>query len=162
MLTLRIEVCDPAPGILRASIVAHAEDGVSFAAVSEFASPWTAQHSAKLEWLLGAVPDMITDIQTHPSGEGPQMSLRVGRQLLAAGIELFRDIFYASVTAKAVWNEVSDQLWKTDVEIFATTSSSIPWDMLRDPASGKLLAESAHLFRVTEALPPPQIGRAHV
>ncbi len=153
MLTLRIEVCDPSPGCLRAAISATAEDGVCFASTHEFASPWTSQHVAQLEWLREAVPEMIFDIQAYPSNPGPQMSLRVGRQLMVAGMELFSEIFLSSPSAQAVWNEVRDQLWKTDIEVVATTSVSIPWDVLRDP-TGKLLLESAHSFRVMEALPP--------
>jgi hypothetical protein len=154
VVTLQIDVCEPRPGRLRAAIAAIAEDGVCFSAISEFDSPWTTQHAAKLDWLRLAVPEMLTDIQTYPANPGPQMSLRVGRQLLQAGVDLFREIFLQSAQAQAVWNEVRDQLWKTDVAIVSTTAVAIPWEVLRDPASGKLLAESARSFRVTEALPP--------
>ncbi len=153
MPKLLIEIGDAHHGSLRSVVTATADDSVSFRSVSVFSSPWTSQHSEKLAWLRDVLPDMLPDIQVFPGNPGPQISLKVGRQLLVAGVELFRNLFYTSPSSLAVWNEVKDELYRTEVEIVSTTRLAIPWEILRDPGTGKVLAESVRTFRITEALP---------
>jgi len=155
---LRIDASETVPGTLRVIVSTAAVDGVVFVAANTFPSPWTPQHAERLEWLRTALPEMIDDIQQFPSNPGPQMSLKVGRQLLTAGVELFRRIFEFSPEAQVVWYEVKDELYRTDVEIMSTARMSIPWEILRDPKTGKVLAETVRNFRVTQALPPQKDG----
>ena len=78
------------------------------------------------------------------SDEAPEAERRIEE----AGTELFQGVFRDSAAAR-LWSKVQPRLASTRIEISAPApqgSPQIPWELMRDPASGAVLSSSAESF----------------
>ncbi|MFH1372836.1 MAG: CHAT domain-containing protein [bacterium] len=114
-------------------------------APSQFSFAMTAQDHEDIRWYL-------ENYLENPLDPAPSIAKRIEQRLTDIGTELFGKIF-SGRDAVRLWNAVSDSLAETRVEIITTDVSeaaSIPWELLRDPATDSPLALKAATFVRTQ------------
>ncbi len=115
--------------------------GVRQTAHSNFSFAMSAQDNEDIRWYL-------EDYLEYPLDPAPGIAKRIEQRLTEIGTELFEKIFNGS-DATRLWNDVSGSLADTRVEIITSgvsDAASIPWELLRDPATDTPLALKAATF----------------
>jgi hypothetical protein len=100
----------------------------------------TVQDREDVRWYL-------EDYLQYPMDPAPLIARRVERLLTSIGTQLFNQVFY-SQAALRLWDEVAGSLEDTRVELAAGAegASGVPWELLRCPSSGVVVALQAETF----------------
>jgi tetratricopeptide (TPR) repeat protein len=116
-------------------------DGAPQSAESLFPFEVTAQDEADLRWYL-------EDFLERPQDPSPAIARRVEARMQEIGEELFRGVFQGSEEARDLWAQVRNGLADLRVEVATEVAeaASLPWELLRDPATGFALATTAQAF----------------
>ncbi len=116
----------------------------------------TAQDQEDMRWYL-------EDYLQYPGAPAPQIAARVEARVAELGKELFTQIFRAGDAAR-LWDAAADGLAGTRVEVDAGVEGgvAVPWELLRDPATGGVLALRAGAFVRThfQAAASPDVPEA--
>ena len=101
----------------------------------------TAQDQEDVRWYL-------EEYLQYPVEPAPQIARRVEERLAVLGEELFTQVFRASTDTKMLWDAIGGSLGDLRVEVVAGAEGlmGVPWELLRDPASHKVLALEARAF----------------
>ena len=117
------------------------DDGSGAKAGGEFDFLLTPTDQERLRWYW----EDYLDYPIEPaSDEAPNAELRIEE----IGTELFQGVFQDSA-ATQLWSKVQPRLASTRIEISAPApqgSPQIPWELIRDPATGAVLSSSAESF----------------
>lgn len=132
----RVEVRFREPG--RPEQSAHATVALSF----------SEQDRRDLRWYL-------EDYLQHPFDPAPAIAARVEERIEEIGSDLFGQVFQGSEQGRRLWARVSDRLSDLRVEVITgvTEAAAIPWELLRDPHAGTVLALTARSFVRTHDAP---------
>jgi tetratricopeptide (TPR) repeat protein len=96
------------------------------------------------------------DYLQYPADPAPSIAAGIEERMAELGRELFRGVF-ASDDARDLWSEVRNQLATTRVEILTElASTTIPWELLRDPRTDVPVALRAESFTRGYANPAQQ------
>ena len=116
-------------------------DGAAQSAESLFPFKVTAQDEADLRWYL-------EDFLERPQDPSPTIARRVEARMQEIGEALFRGVFQGSEEARDLWAQVRNGLADLRVEVATevAAAASLPWELLRDPATGFALATTAEAF----------------
>lgn len=138
MATLRLTHVPEAAG----QIVELALDGLGKrrTATARFAFDMTIQDREDLRWYL-------EDYLQYPLDPAPLIARRVEQLLTSIGTQLFNQVF-GSQDALRLWDEVAGSLEDTRVELAAGAegATGVPWELLRCPSSGVVVALQAGTF----------------
>ena len=153
MLTLRLTHSSPEPGTERVELkLLGAGERLSTDVTFELERP--RQDEEDLRWYL-------EDFLLQPQEPSPALAQRIERRIDAFGGWLFRRIFDAGDDARRLWAAVRPVLARTRLEIVTAGGQGdhLPWELLRDAASGESLALAAGAFarapvRAPEVTPP--------
>jgi hypothetical protein len=88
------------------------------------------------------------DFVEYPDRVAQRKAARVEQRLREIGDELFRQVFDPPA-ARQFWSEIQPRLAETRIEIAGSQRSDftlLPWEFLRDPKTGALLAEGCASF----------------
>jgi hypothetical protein len=88
------------------------------------------------------------DFVEYPDRVAQRKAARVEQRLREIGDELFRQVFDPHA-AQQFWSEIQPRLGETRIEILGSQRadfSLLPWEFLRDPKTGALLAEGCASF----------------
>jgi tetratricopeptide (TPR) repeat protein len=90
----------------------------------------------------------LEDYLQHSADPAPSIAARVEQRMADIGDELFRAVFHADDDAREIWSAARDRLAETRVEIVGEVrqDGAIPWELIRDPRTGALLAIGASAF----------------
>lgn len=106
----------------------------------------------------------LEDYLAYPVDPAPAIAARIEERIRSLGIALFDSIFRADDDTRAIWSAIASGLAQTRIEIAAgqPDAPSVPWELLRDPASDGVLAVRARSFVRTHSQPaqPPQLSSA--
>lgn len=132
----RVEVRLREPG--RAEQSAHAT----------VALPFSEQDRRDLRWYL-------EDYLQHPFDPAPAIAARVEARIEEVGGDLFGQVFQGSEQGRRLWARVSDRLSDLRVEVVTgvAEAAAVPWELLRDPHAGTVLALTARAFVRTHDAP---------
>ena len=105
----------------------------------EFDFALSAQEQEDLRWYL-------EDYQ-YPEDPGPSIATRIEQRIDEIGKQLFNRLF-ATAQGQRLWGRLQPQLANARIEIQAEVSeaTTIPWELLRDDATGTPLAVEASAF----------------
>lgn len=117
------------------------DDGSGAKASGEFDFSLAPSDQERLRWYW----EDYLDYPIEPaSDEAPDAERRIEE----IGTELFQGVFHDSAASR-LWSKVQSRLASTRIEISAPAplgSPQIPWELMRDPASGAVLSSSAGSF----------------
>ncbi|MFP3940768.1 MAG: CHAT domain-containing protein [Thermoanaerobaculia bacterium] len=132
----RVEVRFREPG--RPEQSAHATVDLSF----------SEQDRRDLRWYL-------EDYLQHPFDPAPAIATRVEARIEEVGGDLFEQVFQASEQGRRLWARISDRLSDLRVEVVTGVAEAVavPWELLRDPHGGTVLALTARAFVRTHDAP---------
>jgi tetratricopeptide (TPR) repeat protein len=104
-------------------------------AASPLSFALSSQDQEDVRWYL-------EDYLQYPLDPAPTVAERIERRMAEIGKELFRGIFQQNDDAKKLWAAALPQLNNIRVEIIAEAgeAATIPWELIRDPKTGVLLA----------------------
>jgi hypothetical protein len=90
----------------------------------------------------------LEDYLQYPVDPAPEIASGVEARLAVLGEELFGRVFRASPEAMVLWFAVKGALAEARVEVATgvAAAAGIPWELLRDPATGGALAVRANAF----------------
>jgi tetratricopeptide (TPR) repeat protein len=144
MLTLQVSQSANADGSHR--VQATLTGGrVSEQAVSRVEFAVSAADRERVRWYL-------EDFLEYPVDPAPAVAVQVERRLAELGERLFCEVF-DSRDGQRLWGRLQDRLAETRVEIATEVedATALPWELLRDPATGTPLAlEAASFVRVNQ------------
>ncbi len=123
-------------------------DGPRRSATAELAFRLSDQDEEDVRWYM-------EDYLQWPQDPAPAIAQRVETRMAELGRELFRAVFDSNGDSRKLWYRVVDRLAEVRVEIVTGVeeATSIPWELLRDPATEAPLALSAGAF--VRAQPTP-------
>jgi tetratricopeptide (TPR) repeat protein len=106
----------------------------------------------------------LEDYLQYPVDPAPEIARDVEARLTVLGEQLFGRVFRASPEAMELWFAVKGALADARVEVATgvEAAAGIPWELLRDPATGGALAVRAGAFvrALAEAAAPVAVPRA--
>ena len=117
------------------------DDGSDTKAGGEFDFSLTATDQDRLRWYW----ENYLDYPIEPASDEASDA---ERRIEGIGTELFEGVFRESAAAQ-LWSQVQPRLASTRIEISAPApqgSPQIPWELMRDPATGAILSSSAQSF----------------
>jgi hypothetical protein len=116
-------------------------DGAPRAATSSFPFALSPQDEGELRWYL-------EDFLQYPQEPAPTIAKRIEGRLAEIGTDLFKAVFQANDDARRIWSRVEERLPETRIEVLSgvTEAATIPWELLREPATTSALALTAHSF----------------
>ncbi|MBM3128440.1 MAG: CHAT domain-containing protein [Chloroflexi bacterium] len=132
-------------------------DGRNPVRTPPFQVDFTPQDAEDLRWYL-------EDYLAFPLNPAPQRAARIEERMREIGVTLFRNVFESNEAMRRAWARLPD-LNDTRIEIVAEVqhATAIPWELLRDPETDKVLAVHARAFVRAASnqvepppLPPPQ------
>jgi tetratricopeptide (TPR) repeat protein len=90
----------------------------------------------------------LEDYLQYPVDPAPQIARGVEARLAQLGEELFRQVFEGSRDAIRIWEAVASDLAGARVEVATgvEAAAGIPWELLRDPATGGVVSVRAGAF----------------
>ncbi|MET8150980.1 CHAT domain-containing protein [Actinoplanes sp. NPDC049668] len=94
----------------------------------------------------------LEDFLEYPVQPAPTIAAGVEKQLAELGEQLFSEVFDGR-DGQRLWGRLQDRLAETRVEIASEVedATALPWELLRDPATGTPLAlEAASFVRVNQ------------
>ncbi len=141
-LALRIADVTRGSGSFRAEISFDNGQFVRTPATTEFTFSVSAEDQELVRWYW-------EDFLEYPDRVAQRKAARVERRMQEIGVELFRQIFSPSA-AKLLWTDIQPRLSETRIEILSsqlTPFALLPWELLRDPKTGDILAEGCASFR---------------
>ena len=105
----------------------------------------TSRDQEDLRWYL-------EDYLDNPVDPAPEIAREIEDHLTIWGERLFTSLFHSSNGAKKLWQAAADRLPQVRVEIEAGPDSgvTVPWELLRDPATNQVLALAAESFIHTQ------------
>ncbi|MDY3555986.1 CHAT domain-containing protein [Gemmata sp. JC717] len=140
MPTLRITQLSISPGRHRAAVTLRDDHGEQAAEV-DFDFAVSQQDRERLRWYL-------EDYLQFPLDPAPAIAQSVERDMVRIGVELFRKVFQSHDQGRDLWALLRSQLSDTRVELATGVqeATTIPWELLRDPATDVPLALRARAF----------------
>ena len=116
-------------------------DGAHRSATACFDWRMNPQDQEDLRWYL-------EDYHGYPVDPAPEIAARVEQRMAALGRDLFTSMFQANHDAQRLWETAAPRLSDVRVEVAPATegASAVPWELLRDPATGQALALGAQAF----------------
>jgi hypothetical protein len=141
-LALRITDVTRANGPFRAEISFDNSQFVRTPATTEFTFSVSASDQELVRWYW-------EDFLEYPDRVAQRKAARVERRMQEIGVELFQQVFSASA-AKLLWTDIQPRLNETRIEILSSQLapfSLLPWELMRDPKTGDILAEGCASFR---------------
>jgi tetratricopeptide (TPR) repeat protein len=161
MATLRIRQAAEPDGLHRVDIDFDDTDAASRpvrrSATTRFRFTISPGDRERLRWYF-------EDYLEYPADPAPAVAADVEGMLTGLGVALFRAVFHSGDGARDLWATVRDRLpsLRVEVESDIDGSATLPWELLRDPATDAPLACAAAAFVRTHpaaarrpALPPP-------
>ncbi len=142
MLTLRLTQTTIGEDQYRIELVLE-EDGTRLKRVtSDFPFRLTDQEQRDLRWYL---EDFL---KVHHDTAVDAMAARIEGHMDEIGVGLFKATFRESDDARDLWATLRTRLHETRVEIVSEVqeTTSIPWELIRDPATEVPLALRARSF----------------
>ncbi|HEX8231005.1 MAG TPA: CHAT domain-containing protein [Chloroflexia bacterium] len=107
------------------------------------------QEQEQLRWYL-------EDYLEHPTDPAPRIAANVEKKMQEVGEHLFNSLFDTNADARFLWADLRSRLSDTRVEVISgVDTTSIPWELMRDPHIGTLLALSTRDF--VRGLPNPAL-----
>ncbi|MEI6181098.1 MAG: CHAT domain-containing protein, partial [Chloroflexales bacterium] len=109
----------------------------------------TEQDQRDLAWY-------VEEYAEYPFEPHPQRAARIETRLHDVGVELFNKLFAANNLTRRMWFEAARRLSDVRVEIVtdAEGATALPWELLRDPDTDRVLALHAQAFvRAAPAVP---------
>ena len=117
------------------------DDGSGAKAAGEFDFSLSPADQERLRWYW-------EDYLDYPIEPASDEALDAERRIEEIGTELFQGVFRDSAASR-LWSKVQPRLASTRIEISAPApqgSPWIPWELMRDPATGAVLSSSAESF----------------
>ncbi|MDQ5823114.1 MAG: CHAT domain-containing protein [Chloroflexota bacterium] len=109
----------------------------------------TSQEQEQLRWYL-------EDYLEHPTDPAPKIAANVEKKMQEVGEHLFNSLFDTDRDARFLWADLHSHLNDTRVEVISgVETTTIPWELMRDPHTGTLLALRARDF--VRGLPNPAL-----
>jgi tetratricopeptide (TPR) repeat protein len=140
-----------ADGQHRVEIALH-EEGVVRKAVTTFPYSISDTDRERMRWYL-------EDYLEYPLDPAPKIAAGVEERMTELGTRLFSAVF-DDRDAAALWTTIQGRLGQTRVEIETEVADAarLPWELLRDPVTGTVLAlETASFVRVNRRLARPVV-----
>lgn len=111
------------------------------AAVAEFEFAFDATTRKELRWYL-------EDYLRRPEPPANEFAARAEARLTQLGVELFDKIFKGNDDAREIWSQVRGHMPETRVEVVdgPGTHTPLPWELMRDPGTDRVLALTARAF----------------
>ena len=102
----------------------------------------------------------LEDYLQYPVNPAPQIAQEVETRLAALGEELFRQVFLANPGTMELWATVKRSQANARVEVAtgAEDAAGIPWELLRDPATGGVISVRAGSFVRTLAATTAEVA----
>jgi hypothetical protein len=146
MPTLRITQTGAGSGRHHVTITFRDDTGTEWAAQADFDFTLTPADQERLRWYL-------EDFLQYPHDPSPTIAHSVEERMAAIGVELFKSVFQANDQARDLWATLRTQLNDTRVEVATQVreAATVPWELLRDPATQVHLALRARAFVRTHA-----------
>jgi tetratricopeptide (TPR) repeat protein len=140
-LVLRLRLADRAEGSGHVVDMLLDGGGPQRSASVRFGFELTARDREDLRWYL-------EDYLQYPVDPAPEIAHGVEARLAALGEVLFGQVFRASMETAELWLAVRESLADARVEVATgvAAAAGIPWELLRDPATGGALAVRAGAF----------------
>ena len=106
----------------------------------------SAQDREDMRWYL-------EEYLQYPIEPSPQVARRVEERLAVIGRQLFTAIFGTDRDCIRLWDTAARSLADTRLEVAAGVegAAAVPWELIRDPATDRVLALSASTFVRTHA-----------
>jgi tetratricopeptide (TPR) repeat protein len=121
-------------------LVLEGVGGARRAAVARLGVGLSGQDREDVRWYL-------EDYLQYPVAPAPAIAARVEGRLAELGAELFGQVFAADRDAIRLWDGLAGVLPQLRVEVDAgVAGASVPWELLRDPATDGVLALRAGAF----------------
>jgi len=141
MVTLRLSQVGPLSGGGYPIEIAVEGVGPRRTAVATVGPIMDEADRARIRWYL-------EDYLIRNADPAPKVAAGVERRMVEIGRQLFSAIFEANRDTTRLWNQVSDRLADTRVEISASIreAHTVPWELLRDPRTDAPLALNAAEF----------------
>jgi tetratricopeptide (TPR) repeat protein len=136
-----LQVTDVPVGGDRRQVRVTWQDGAARrAATSAFSYRVGEQEAEKIRWYLEDYPE-------YPADPAPVLAADAEDRLTGIGADLFGRVF-AGQDAAVIWGQAQDQLSRVRVEVDTDPGEApgLPWELLRDPNSGTVLALGAEEF----------------
>jgi tetratricopeptide (TPR) repeat protein len=116
-------------------------DGAHRSATARFEWRMNPQDQEDVRWYL-------EDYLGYPVDPAPEIAARVEQRMDALGRDLFASVFQANHDAQRLWETAVPRLSDVRVEVASAAegAAAVPWEVLRDPATGQALALGARAF----------------
>ena len=117
------------------------DDGSGAKAAGAFEFSLTPADQERLRWYW-------EDYLDYPIEPASDEARDAERRIEEVGTELFQGVFRDSAASR-LWSKVQPRLASTRIEISAPApqgSPQIPWELMRDPATGAVMSSSAESF----------------
>jgi hypothetical protein len=139
MVTLRLSQSAGSGG--RHRVVLRLDDPRVPDAEVEFGFGVSAADAEQVRWYL-------EDFLEYPLDPAPAVAARVEGRLAELGTSLFAAVFDSDPDARDVWGAVRGRLAEVRVEVAGSVEAAavLPWELLRDPRSGRPLALQVDSF----------------
>lgn len=140
-LTLRIEHGDGASGASALRLLLSSARRIEAQCESTLNFELSAADAEELRWYW-------EDYLDYPAGAAVATAAKCRRELVRIGESLFRQTFGSS-SARGLWKQISPTLEDLRIEISMPSiddCSEIPWELLREPESGRWLATECRNF----------------
>ena len=110
-------------------------------ASSEFSFRLTPQDQEDIRWYL-------EDYLVSSKDPGQEIAARTEKRMAEIGTELFEGIFHHNDDTREIWSAIRNNLNETRVEIITDVeeSTSIPWELMREPKTDTHPALRASVF----------------
>src|SRR5438067_1558551 len=107
----------------------------------------------------------LEDYLDYPFDPAPEIAARVERRMADIGRELFIQVFDSTPDGRSLWQALSHRLAETRITISSgdQTLSSLPWELLMEPSTGRTLATESLMFTrapTQESRSAPQRSRS--
>lgn len=140
-LTLRIEQNVAADGRSSVRLLLRLAGRVAVDCQSELAFELSSADAEAIRWYW-------EDYLDYPDGDASATARKCEKGLIRIGELLFRQVFGSS-SAQSLWGRIAPLLSDLRVEICTPSldeCSAIPWELLRDPESGRWFATECRSF----------------
>ncbi len=99
------------------------------------------QDQEDLRWYL-------EDYLEYPLDPAPRIAERIEGRMKEIGEDLFRKVFESGEPARRLWARLQNELQDSRIEILTEVreATSIPWELMRDPLTGTVVALRARSF----------------
>jgi tetratricopeptide (TPR) repeat protein len=155
-LELRIRDIAAGPSGIRRIEVVWQEGATRRAAAAEFGDVSEDEDAERIRWYL-------EDYAEFPTDPAPEIARDTEAWLARVGEDLFRRVF-SSPDAAGIWERARDRLRDVRVEVDTdpVVGAGMPWELLRDPATGASVALGAGEFVRThlQAAEQPRLPQA--